>query len=117
MENNAKEERTRINNNSENEERDDTRHEEPMVHSIPRQGRLRNRTESNFHRNTYEVEFQGAHLMSTVPINPHATPHRFSIPTLKQTRHNATQCTNITPFLLSAKRNKTKKKGNNRKKN
>ena len=89
-----------------------------MVPSIPRRGGLRNRTEPNIHRNAYEVEFQGAQVISksTVPLNRHATPHRFTIPTPKQQDTTQTECPHITHFIPSSTiRNKIEKKKKNRK--
>ena len=84
-----------------------------MVPSIPRRGGLRNRTEPNIHRNTYEAAFQRAQVISksTVPLNRHATPHRFTIPTPKQQDTTKTEGPHRTHFLpSSAKNNKIERK-------
>ena len=77
-----------------------------MIPSIPRRGGLRKRTEPS-------GEFQGGQVISksTVPLNRHATPHRFSIPTPKQQETTQKECPHITHVLPSStKRNKTERK-------
>ena len=87
-----------------------------MVPSIPRRGGLRNRTEPNIHRNTYEVEFQEAQVISksTVPLNRHATTYRFTIPTPKQqdtTKQNVH--IGLIPYHHQRKRRKSKENQKN----
>ena len=77
-----------------------------MAPSIPRRGGLRNRTKPS-------GEFQGGQVISksTVPLNRHATPHRFIIPTPKQQDTTQKECPHITHVLPSStKRNKTERK-------
>ena len=84
-----------------------------MVPSIPRRSGIRNRTLPHIHRNSYEIEFQGAQVTSksTVPLNPHATPGRFSIPTPKQQDITPTHYPHILLSYYQRKGTKSKEKG------